>query len=85
MQALEDLVSLLVFQRRVVAPLGLAGGDTCLLFPWSAYDRFKWFAGYRYCRSTHLSGECFVAPEDLCTVVEGRRVVHLGAKTRDMQ
>jgi hypothetical protein len=29
-------------QRRVVAPPGLAGGDTGLLFPWSAYARFKW-------------------------------------------
>jgi hypothetical protein len=28
--------------RRVVAPPGLAGGDACLLFPWSAYDRLKW-------------------------------------------
>jgi len=25
-------------QRRVVAPPGLAGGDTC----WSVYARFKW-------------------------------------------
>jgi len=41
--------------------------------------------GYRYCGSGHFSGECFVAAEDLCAVVEGRRVVHLGAKTSDMQ
>jgi hypothetical protein len=42
-------------------------------------------AGYLYRGSTHFSGECFVAPEDFCAVVEGRRVVHLCAKTRGMQ
>jgi hypothetical protein len=42
-------------------------------------------AGYRYCGSTHFSGECFVAPEDLYAVVEGRRIVQLWAKIRDMQ
>jgi len=29
-------------QRRFVTPPGLAGGDTGLLFSWSAYARFKW-------------------------------------------
>jgi hypothetical protein len=42
------------------------------------------FAGYRYCSSRHFGGESFVAPEDLCAVAERRRVVYLGAKTRDM-